>query len=103
MLMSLLPHFQKSEHCSAVLVWIIATSSLYHSYFRYIENLDKPFISNWEKHLMATQENTVINDSGRLPAQWLANGPGSHGTVVNALWALREYMMKDSLGIAKIL
>ena len=52
---------------------------------------------------MAQQESTVINDSGRLPAQWLANGPGSHGTVVNALWALREYMMKDSLGIAKIL
>ncbi|KAG0718393.1 Protein polybromo-1 [Chionoecetes opilio] len=81
------------------------TQRLLHSeaYIKYIENLDKPFISNWEKHLMATHENTVINDSGRLPAQWLANGPGSHGTVVNALWALREYMMKDSLGIAKIL
>lgn len=73
------------------------------NFFRYIENLDKPFLSNWERHLMATQENTVINDSGRLPAQWLAAGPGTHGTVVNALWALREYMMKDSLGIAKIL
>ncbi|XP_042217828.1 protein polybromo-1-like isoform X3 [Homarus americanus] len=81
------------------------TQRLLHSeaYIKYIENLDKPFLSNWERHLMATQENTVINDSGRLPAQWLANGPGSHGTVVNALWALREYMMKDSLGIAKIL
>lgn len=81
------------------------TQRLLHSeaYIKYIENLDKPFISNWEKHLMATQDNTVINDSGRLPAQWLASGPGSHGTVVNALWALREYMMKDSLGIAKIL
>ena len=52
---------------------------------------------------MATQDNTVINDSGRLPAQWLGSGPGAHGTVVTALWALREYMMKDSLGIAKIL
>ncbi|XP_050687170.1 protein polybromo-1-like isoform X6 [Eriocheir sinensis] len=82
------------------------TQRLLHSeaYIKYIENLDKPFISNWEKHLMATQENTgSINDSGRLPVQWLASGAGSHGTVVNALWALREYMMKDSLGIAKIL
>lgn len=81
------------------------TQRLLHSeaYIKYIENLDKPFLSNWERHLMATQENTVINDSGRLPAQWLAAGPGTHGTVVNALWALREYMMKDSLGIAKIL
>ncbi|XP_068230522.1 protein polybromo-1 isoform X3 [Palaemon carinicauda] len=81
------------------------TQRLLHSeaYIKYIENLDKPFISNWEKHLMASQESTVVNDSGRLPAQWLANGPGTHGTVVTALWALREYMMKDSLGIAKIL
>ncbi|XP_063615277.1 protein polybromo-1-like [Penaeus indicus] len=81
------------------------THRLLHSeaYIKYIENLDKPFLSNWERHLMATQENTVINDSGRLPANWLANGPGSHGMVVTALWALREYMMKDSLGIAKIL
>ncbi|XP_071547124.1 protein polybromo-1 isoform X2 [Panulirus ornatus] len=81
------------------------THRLLHSeaYIKYIENLDKPFLSNWERHLMATQENTVINDSGRLPAQWLANGPGAHGTVVSALWALRDYMMKDSLGIAKIL
>ncbi|XP_066976704.1 protein polybromo-1 isoform X5 [Macrobrachium rosenbergii] len=81
------------------------TQRLLHSeaYIKYIENLDKPFISNWEKHLMASQDSTVVNDSGRLPAQWLANGPGTHGTVVTALWALREYMMKDSLGIAKIL
>nr|XP_045600014.1 protein polybromo-1-like isoform X3 [Procambarus clarkii] len=81
------------------------TQRLLHSeaYIKYIENLDKPFLSNWERHLMATQENTIINDSGRLPAQWLSTGPGAHGTVVNALWALREYMMKDSLGIAKIL
>ncbi|KAK7083430.1 Protein polybromo-1, partial [Halocaridina rubra] len=81
------------------------TQRLLHSeaYIKYIENLDKPFLSNWEKHLMASQDNTIINDSGRLPAQWLANGPGAHGTVVTALWALREYMMKDSLGIAKIL
>ncbi|XP_076040531.1 protein polybromo isoform X16 [Oratosquilla oratoria] len=81
------------------------TQRLLHSeaYIKYIENLDKPFVNNWEKHLMATPENTVINDSSRLPAHWLANGAGNHGSVVNALWALREYMMKDTLGIAKIL
>lgn len=103
--------FQQSFTCFCKLVMLYCfaaanrTAILFpFSSFRYIENLDKPFISNWEKHLMATQENTgSINDSGRLPVQWLASGAGSHGTVVNALWALREYMMKDSLGIAKIL
>ncbi|KAK4299042.1 hypothetical protein Pmani_003145 [Petrolisthes manimaculis] len=68
------------------------TQRLLHSeaYIKYIENLDKPFVSNWERHLMATQDNTVINDSGRLPAHWLANGPGNNNSVVNALWSLHD-------------
>ncbi|KAB7505112.1 Protein polybromo-1 [Armadillidium nasatum] len=81
------------------------TQRLLHSeaYIKYIENLDKPFVSNWERQLTSSVDNTIINDTGRLPSHWLANGVGNHGSVVNALWALREYMMKDSLGIAKIL
>ncbi|CAL4066120.1 unnamed protein product, partial [Meganyctiphanes norvegica] len=81
------------------------TQRLLHSeaYIKYIENLEKPYVSNWEAGLLANPESTIINDSGRLPAHWLANGPGQHGNVVNALWSLREYMMKDSLGISQIL
>lgn len=80
---------------------------LLHSeaYLRYIEGLqpENKSISNWDINLKATQENTPLYDSGRLPVYWLANGVGSHGNVVNALWALRDYMLKDSLNISKVI
>ncbi|KAG1687282.1 Protein polybromo-1 [Nymphon striatum] len=60
-------------------------------------------ISNWDKSLSANQDNTPLNDSGRLPVQWLGNGVGNHGNAVNALWALRDFMVKDALNIAKVL
>ncbi|GAB6031247.1 hypothetical protein CHUAL_009055 [Chamberlinius hualienensis] len=79
---------------------------LLHSeaYLRYIEGLqpENKTISNWDANLKATQENTSLYDSGRLPVHWLGNGVGSHGNVVNALWALRDFMLKDSLNIFKV-
>lgn len=69
--------------------------------YRYIERL-KPevkHVSNWKTQLTATSENTPLNDVNRLPAHWLANGPGNHGNVINALWALRHFMMKDALNL----
>ncbi|KAK7869922.1 hypothetical protein R5R35_013708 [Gryllus longicercus] len=80
---------------------------LLHSeaYIRYIEGLqaENKHISPWEKHLKATQENTAIPDISRLPAEWLGNGVGNHGNIVNALWTLRDFMMRDALGINKVL
>ncbi|XP_065348205.1 protein polybromo-1 isoform X6 [Cloeon dipterum] len=77
---------------------------LLHSeaYIRYIEgiNSDSRHISNWEKSLKATPETTMV-DPTRLPAHWLNNGVGNHGNVTNALWALRDYLMRDSLNLAK--
>lgn len=82
------------------------TQRLLHSeaYIRYIEGLqpDNKSVSNWDSHLSAAQENTPLSDSGRLPVHWLGNGVGNHGNVVNALWALRDFMMKDALNIAKV-
>lgn len=71
---------------------------------RYIEglNVDNKYISNWDKHLKATQENTPVPDSTRLPVHWLGNGVGNHGNIVNALWTLRDFMMRDALGISKV-
>ena len=63
---------------------------------------DKPYISDWDKNLTATAENTHT-DPNRLPAQWLAEGPGYHGNVSNALWALRDMMLKDTLNISRTL
>jgi len=70
---------------------------------RYIEGLsvDNKSIANWERHLKATPENTPPADVDRL-AHWLNNGFGSHGNLVNALWALREFMVRDALGISKL-
>jgi hypothetical protein len=74
-------------------------------YFRYIEGLqaDRKHISHWDKLLKATPENTPIPDASRLPAHWLGNGVGNHGNIVNALWTLRDFMMRDALGIKKVI
>ncbi|GFG36133.1 hypothetical protein Cfor_02751 [Coptotermes formosanus] len=80
---------------------------LLHSeaYIKYIEGLqaDNKHISHWDKHLKATPENTTIPDPSRLPAHWLGNGVGNHGNIVNALWTLRDFMMRDALGINKVI
>ena len=70
---------------------------------RYIEGLtaDSQTMSNWEKQLNSTKD-TTKTDEARLPAHWLADN-GEHGTSLDALWALRDFMMCDSLGLAKIL
>jgi len=75
------------------------------AYFRYIEGLqaDNKYISHWDKHLKAAPENTAIPDPSRLPAHWLGNGVGNHGNIVNALWTLRDFMMRDALGINKVI
>ena len=58
--------------------------------------MEKPFIGNWEKQLTAV----MVSESSRVPAHWLANGPGKHASVTEALWSLRDQMMRDSLGIS---
>ncbi|XP_046750131.1 protein polybromo-1 isoform X6 [Diprion similis] len=82
-------------------------SRVLHSdaYLRYIEglNTENRYISNWDKQMNANAENTQIPDVAKLPAEWLGNGVGNHGNVVNALWTLRDMMMRDVLAINKSL
>lgn len=82
-------------------------SRVLHSdaYLRYIEglNVENRYISNWDKQMSATPENTQIPEITKLPAEWLGNGVGNHGNVVNALWTLRNMMMRDVLAINKTL
>ncbi|XP_040572090.1 protein polybromo-1 isoform X2 [Lepeophtheirus salmonis] len=77
---------------------------LLHSeaYIKYIEGLttDSSTISNWDKQLCASKDNTKT-DEAKLPAHWLSDN-GDHGTSLDALWALREFMMTDHLGLYKI-
>lgn len=73
--------------------------------YRYIEalNVENRYISNWDKQMNANSDNTQIPDVTKLPAEWLGNGVGNHGNVVNALWTLRNMMMRDVLAINKTL
>jgi protein polybromo-1 len=89
---------------------------LLHSeaYIRYIESLhtapegvpgaNAPKTQpSWEKSLKATVANTVPPDMDKVPVHWLGNGAGNHGSTINALWALRDFMMKDALNLKRIL
>merc|ERR1719232_2174140 len=78
---------------------------LLHSeaYIRYIEALttESNQMSNWEKQLKANRELVKCPDEARLPAHWLANN-GDHNTSLDALWALRDFLTCDSLGVTRI-
>ncbi|XP_054712195.1 LOW QUALITY PROTEIN: protein polybromo-1-like [Uloborus diversus] len=83
------------------------TQRLLHSnvYIKYIEGLqaESRYISNWDSHLKATPDTTQPPDPQRLPTHWLGNGVEGHGNALNALWSLRNYMLKDALNVAHIL
>ena len=74
------------------------------TYIKYIERLkpEHKHVTNWEKQLNATQENTLNCDANKLPTGWLKNGVGYHGTATNALWALRSYMLSDALNLSRL-
>ncbi|XP_064474413.1 protein polybromo-1-like isoform X2 [Ornithodoros turicata] len=75
-----------------------------YTYIKYIESLqsDSKHVSNWDTQLKATKDNTPVYDASRLPTHWLGNGVGGHGNAVNALWALRDFMLRDALNISRI-
>ena len=77
--------------------------SLFLLVFRYIEGLtsDKATMCDWNKQLNSSKENTRT-DEAKLPAHWLADN-GEHATSLDALWALRDFMVQDSLGVVKVL
>ena len=56
---------------------------------------------DWNKQLNSSKENTRT-DEAKLPAHWLADN-GEHATSLDALWALRDFLVQDSLGVVKVL
>ena len=44
-----------------------------------------------------------IANERQVEKQWLAAGRGTHESVVEALWALKDAMMQDSLKLASFL
>lgn len=74
--------------------------------FRYIEGLhaENKYITNWEKTLHATPENTPAPDPEKLNSvsTWLGK-KASQENVLQALWNLRNQLLKDTLGLQKTL
>lgn len=68
------------------------------AYIRYIEGLQSgsQYITPWQKTLTATRETIPNQDASRLPTHWLGKkGREKPEAVVDALWQLRGFLMKD--------
>uniref|UniRef100_A0A8C5R4Q7 Protein polybromo-1 n=1 Tax=Leptobrachium leishanense TaxID=445787 RepID=A0A8C5R4Q7_9ANUR len=80
------------------------TQRLLHSeaYLKYIEGLtaDSNCISKWDQTLTAKRRDIHLSkeQEGRLPSHWLKS-KGAHTTMANALWRLRDLMLRDTLNI----
>jgi len=57
---------------------------------------------NWDRQLNANSEAVRVPDEGKLPVSWLAGNQGEYATSTEALWALRDFMLQEALGVVKI-
>ncbi|XP_030585741.1 protein polybromo-1-like isoform X5 [Archocentrus centrarchus] len=82
------------------------TQRVLHSeaYLKYIEGLnsDSSTVSKWDQALKAQRRDAHLTkeQESRLPAHWLKS-KGAHTTMVDALWRLRDLMLRDSLNICQ--
>ncbi|KAM8758695.1 protein polybromo-1 isoform 23-T24 [Rhynchonycteris naso] len=80
------------------------TQRLLHSeaYLKYIEGLsaESNSISNWDQTLTAQRRDVHLSkeQESRLPSHWLKS-KGAHTTMADALWRLRDLMLRDTLNI----
>nr|XP_034962028.1 protein polybromo-1 isoform X3 [Zootoca vivipara] len=80
------------------------TQRLLHSeaYLKYIEGLsaDSSSISKWDQTLSARRRDIHLSkeQESRLPTHWLKS-KGAHTTMADALWRLRDLMLRDTLNI----
>eukprot|EP00112_Aurelia_sp_Birch-Aquarium-sp1_P021723 Seg592.6_Seg592.7 transcript_id=Seg592.6_Seg592.7/GoldUCD/mRNA.D3Y31 product="Protein polybromo-1" protein_id=Seg592.6_Seg592.7/GoldUCD/D3Y31 len=76
------------------------TTKLRHSeaYLRYIEGLrdGKQYLSNWNE-LSETQTRSA--PQGSLPVHWLGGQNFGYSSATDALWSLRDHMLRDSVTI----
>ncbi|XP_075403609.1 protein polybromo-1 isoform X10 [Tenrec ecaudatus] len=80
------------------------TQRLLHSeaYLKYIEGLsaESTSISQWDQTLAARRRDVHLSkeQESRLPSHWLKS-KGAHTTMADALWRLRDLMLRDTLNI----
>uniref|UniRef100_A0A8K9XLB9 Polybromo 1 n=1 Tax=Oncorhynchus mykiss TaxID=8022 RepID=A0A8K9XLB9_ONCMY len=77
---------------------------LLHSeaYLKYIEglNAESSTISKWDQTLSARKKDVRLTkeQESRLPSHWLKS-KGAHSTMADALWRLRDLMLRDTMNI----
>ncbi|XP_076013006.1 polybromo 1, like isoform X2 [Genypterus blacodes] len=82
------------------------TQRVLHSeaYLKYIEGLnsESTSVSKWDQTLKAQRRDAHLTkeQESRLPAHWLKS-KGAHTTMADALWRLRDLMLRDSLNICQ--
>ncbi|XP_015202663.1 protein polybromo-1 isoform X3 [Lepisosteus oculatus] len=80
------------------------TQRLLHSeaYLKYIEGLsaESGTVSRWDHTLTARRKDVHLTkeQESRLPSHWLKS-KGAHTTMADALWRLRDLMLRDTLNI----
>ncbi|KAJ8378965.1 hypothetical protein AAFF_G00232590 [Aldrovandia affinis] len=80
------------------------TQRLLHSeaYLKYIEGLqaESSTVSKWDQTLTARRRDVHFTkeQEGRLPSHWLKS-KGAHTTMADALWRLRDLMLRDTMNI----
>ena len=79
---------------------------LHHSdaYLRYIEGLrdGSPHMSNWNQARKPEVSTMTPQQVAQLPVHWLGCGYGDYNNAVDALWALRDHMMRDALTLSRV-
>lgn len=79
---------------------------LHHSdaYLRYIEGLrdGSPHMSNWNQARKPDVSTMTPQQVAQLPVHWLGCGYGDYNNAVDALWALRDHMMRDALTLSRV-
>uniref|UniRef100_A0A3P8ZCP2 Protein polybromo-1 n=1 Tax=Esox lucius TaxID=8010 RepID=A0A3P8ZCP2_ESOLU len=80
------------------------TQRVLHSeaYLKYIEglNAETNTVSKWDQSLKARRRDVHLSkeQESKLPSHWLKS-KGAHKTMADALWRLRDLMLRDSLNI----
>ncbi|KAM3877589.1 polybromo 1, like isoform 3-T3 [Diretmus argenteus] len=80
------------------------TQRVLHSeaYLKYIEGLnsESTTVSKWDQTLKAQRRDAHLTkeQESRLPTHWLKS-KGAHATMADALWRLRDLMLRDSVNI----
>ena len=70
------------------------------SFFRYIEGLrdNKQYLSNWSE---LADETHPEPPQTQLPASWLGDNNLGYENATDALWALRDHMLRDAVALSR--